>query len=230
MRRRRIGWLLSGLSVLVLTAGCARSTAEPYATPAANRIDALLFSDNLQDFLARPGEAPAAWQRVLATNPPDLPGLRHLAGDPLQEGRVRYLAYQRLRAAGQPLPGQHLLGVIVEMPVQGGLDALAAYSDGGVRYVNHSGNIAVVEANATALPAVQGLFSAAQPLLASLSPSHKPRQAPPSGADIRLTLLSSKGPVVLQLSRSSLASQPQAAAVLLQASQLQLALTAATPR
>lgn len=139
----------------------------PYSSEAANTIYNLLFCDNASAFWARSGEEPAPWQATLASAPPDLQALQTLAADGNQEGRVRYLAYQQLRHDGQSVPFRQLLGVIVEVPLPGGLDTLAAYSEGGVRYVNHSGRIAVVDG--------------------------APSMAPPERDNIRLTFLVSDG-------------------------------------
>ena len=38
-----------------------------------------------------------------------------------------------------------MLGVIVEVPLKQGLDVLAAFADGRVRYLNQSGKVAILE-------------------------------------------------------------------------------------
>ena len=41
--------------------------------------------------------------------------------------------------SGQDVPKQELLGAIIEVPLDEGLDVLAAYVDGTVRYINQTG-------------------------------------------------------------------------------------------
>jgi len=174
------------------TAGAAPPHT-PYSSEAANAIYNLLFCDNPSGFLAKHGEVASPWQAALSSTPPDIEVLRALAADREQEGRVRYLAYQRLRSIGQSVPSKQLLGVIVEVPLAGGLDTLAAYSEGGVRYINQGGKIAVVEGASTFAPLVQALFAASQPVVNAIGPWTEARRAPPDRGNIRLTFLVSDG-------------------------------------
>src|ERR1039457_6493175 len=171
------------LTAIGLATSAAAATAvppyAPYASDAANSIYNLLFCDDPTSFAAKSGEQPTSWQLALASNPIEVVALRALAGYPTQEGRVRFLAYQRLGDAGQAVPAKQLLGVIVEMPLSGGLDTLAAYSDGGVRYVNQSGKLLVAEGVHAFLPLVERLFAAAQPVVSKIGPWDKPRREPP---------------------------------------------------
>jgi hypothetical protein len=99
----------------------------------------------------------------------------------------------RLREFGKDVPPKMLLGVIVEVSLAGGLDTLAAFSEGGVRYVNQSGKLVVIEAAASMLPTVKDIFVAAEPVVARLGPWKNPRLAPPTQGNVRLTFLVSDG-------------------------------------
>lgn len=165
----------------------------PYENTAANTIYNLLFCDRRESFRARQGERSADWQRVLFTEPPKVFDLKMLADNASEEGRIRYLAFAGLREAGAPVTPKILLGVIVEMALPDGLDALAAYSDGGVRYINRSGKIAVVEGADGFRPQVDRLFEAAQPVVARIGPWNQPRRPPPVRGNARLTFLVSDG-------------------------------------
>lgn len=163
----------------------------PYASSAANFMYNLLFCDRRDSFRGREGPPPEL--SALFTDPPDISGLKQLAGDESQEGRVRYLAFARLREAGVPVQPKVLLGVIIEVGMNGGLDTLAAYSDGGVRYINHSGGMAVVEGVDQFRPLVNRLFEAASKVVARIGPSDQPRRPPPRMGVLRLTFLVSDG-------------------------------------
>jgi len=97
----------------------------PYASSAADVMYDLLFCDRWDSFHTAEGKPPAPWQGVLFSAPPDVPDLKRLAGDPSGEGRIRYLAFARLREAGVQVEPKVLLGVIIEVGLEGGLDALA---------------------------------------------------------------------------------------------------------
>lgn len=165
----------------------------PYESTAVNEVYNLLFCDRRESFRARQGERSSDWQRVLFAEPPDVPGLKRLADDASGEGRTRYLAFARLREAGAPVTPKILLGVIVEMPLDDGLDALAAYSEGGVRYINQSGKVVVVEGVDEFRPLVRRLFEAAAPVVARIGPWDQPRRPPPVAGNARLTFLVSDG-------------------------------------
>lgn len=79
-----------------------RPPYSPYPSEAVNTIYNLLFCDDASAFLAHSGGEPAAWQAALEQDPPDLQGLRVLAADERQEGRVRYLAYQNCAISVSP--------------------------------------------------------------------------------------------------------------------------------
>lgn len=64
------------------------------------------------------------------------------------ESRHVLQAWHYLRASGVLPPDDvaaTVLGALAEVPMSGAHDVLAAYADGSVRYLNHSGKVAVVE-------------------------------------------------------------------------------------
>jgi hypothetical protein len=168
----------------------------PYESRAANEIYNLVFCEPRDRFRAGRGkeaEQAAGWQQVLFAEPPDVAALEKLAADTAQEGRIRYLAYARLRELGAPVTPKLPVGVVAEVGLIGGVDTLAAYSDGGVRYINHSGKIVVVEGVEDFRPLVRRLFAAALPVVAAIGPWEHPRRPPPPEGTLRLTFLVSDG-------------------------------------
>lgn len=184
---------LGALGASVTTGAVAQPPYAPYQSSAANEIYNLLFCDDPAAFKPQPGHSPVSWQTALFSEPIDRSALRALAGEPSQEGRVRYLAYTKLREFGQSVPAKVLLGVIVEVPLAGGLDVLAAFSEGGVRYLNQTGKLVVFEGVAALHPFVQRLFAASEPVVARIGPWQQPRRAPPQPGAVRLTFLVSDG-------------------------------------
>src|SRR5580658_10040720 len=105
-----------GLGSAAAGRGGAKPPYTPYSESAANDIYNMLFCDDPSAYRPTGGRAPAPWQVVLSSDPPNVPALVALADDFTQEGRTRFLAYTKLRALGQVVPAKRLLGVIVEMP------------------------------------------------------------------------------------------------------------------
>jgi len=186
--------LLAAVGFGVASAGAIASPPySPYASEATNAIYNLLFCDDPAAFKTKTGEKPTHWQAVVFSAPVDVEALQALAADTSQEGRIRFLAFSRLRELGKTVQPKILLGVIVEVPFSGGLDALAAFSEGGIRYVNQSGKLVVIEGVASFLPMVKRLFAVAEPVVARIGPWDKPRLAPPKQGNVRLTFLVSDG-------------------------------------
>ncbi|MFZ6639600.1 hypothetical protein ACO0LL_07625 [Undibacterium sp. TC4M20W] len=171
-------------------AGVAHS---PYADEAMNTIYNLLFCDNPDGFKSKSGDTPTRWQSILFSSPSDFSALEALASDTSAEGRVRFLAFSRLREQGKTVQPKILLGVIIEVPLTDGLDTLAAFSEGGVRYINQSGKLVVIEGVDSFLPMVKKLFSVSAPVVSQIEPWDKPRLAPPKQGNVRLTFLVSDG-------------------------------------
>ena len=186
----------------------------PYGNTAADFMYNLLFCDDRELFRPPGGTEREPW-RTLFAEPPNAGALRVLAADRQQEGRVRALAFGRLRELGEAGPAKELLGVVIEHPLEGGLDTLAAYSDGGARYINHTGKMCVIEER---IPAVderlRALLAAARPLVDQIGPWDKPRLPPPPVGAVRLSFLVSDGLYFGQGSPAALAKDPLGGAVL----------------
>jgi hypothetical protein len=92
------------------------------------------------------------------------------------------------------VPKKELLGVIVEVPLEAGLDVLAAYADGSIRYINQTGKLAIFE-SAPANVAAQAakLIAASRIVAAQIGPWEKARLPPPAKGRIRMTFLVSDG-------------------------------------
>ncbi len=187
--------LFAALGVcLVTTSGAiAAPPYAPYANQAADAIYNLLFCDDISAFRPKQDGQTTPWQAALFSEPADMAALEALAADVSQEGRVRALAYRRLHGAGKKVPGKVLLGVIVEVPQSEGLDTLAAFSEGGVRYINKTGKMGVFESVPSLQPMVKDLFKASQAVVDEIGPAQQPRLPPPKADNIRITFLVSDG-------------------------------------
>jgi hypothetical protein len=224
------GKLLSAAGIAPQASAARVSGHAPYKDPGTNQIYNLLFCDDAAAFAPRNGESPTDWQSVLFASRVDIGALAALAADPSQEGRIRYLATQKLRNAGQRVPLKQLFGVIVEMPLEGGLDTLAAYSDGSVRYINQTGRMTLAEPSAGLDEQVGNLLSVARPVVKAIGPWGKPRLPPPAQGDIRLSFLVSDGLCFGQGPLQVMQREPMAAVVVERATELLRAVAAKSVR
>jgi hypothetical protein len=178
-------------------AAVARSHVQyaPYANTNANFIYNLLFCDHPDACRPLEGKTPGPWQTLLFSERVDARAVRALAEDTATESRVRALAYNLLRANNEPILKQELLGVIVEVGLEAGLDVLGVYADGiNVRYINHSGKMAIVEDRVPEMaPVVARIITASQARVVHLVPREENRKPPPARGHGRITFLGSDG-------------------------------------
>jgi hypothetical protein len=174
----------------------------PYADPKCNLAYNQLFGDKVSAYRRDLKEKARGVWPSLITEEPYADGLRAVAGDKSQESRARLLAHTRLRAASQEVAvaseagpmSRELLGVVVEVRLPDGLDVLAAYQDGSVRYIHHREAVLVFEpAPVEWQPTILRLFSASQQAVDQIGPWQQPRAAPPTEGMIRMSFLVSDG-------------------------------------
>jgi hypothetical protein len=166
----------------------------PYPDQSANVIYQLLFCDRPDLFKEHHrGNLQEPWSILFDPNA-DAAALTKIAEDEQQESRVRTLAFNALRLAGQAVPPQQYLGTIIEVSLPEGLDTMAVFADGGARYINHSGKVIVVEGKPNAFDdEISAVIETSKPIVAAIGPWDKERLPPPAGGNIRLTFLVSDG-------------------------------------
>ncbi len=183
-----------GLTVAASGSTTAAELYKPYAESHANYLYNLLFCDDIELFRTQGAEKEVGLWNTLLAERPDKAALLSVAGDEANEGRVRAIAFNRLRALGERVPPKRLLGVIVEVPLPQGLDVLAAFSEGGVRYLNHSGKVAVFEGHGNPVEGLaKELIAVAQPVIRRIGPWDGKRLPPPTAGNVRITFLVSDG-------------------------------------
>ena len=164
----------------------------PYHDPSTNFIYQLLFCDRPELF-ATQAESGEPWS-VLFAPAPDYAALEKLAMDDAAESRVRVLAFNRLRSEGKPVTAKIHLGTIVEVGMNEGLDVLAAFGDYGVRYINHTGRMSVVEGKTALFEAeTAAVLAASKPIVQAIGPWDQERRPPPKPGMVRLNFLVSDG-------------------------------------
>jgi hypothetical protein len=125
---------------------------------------------------------------------------------PSSESRNRLWACNALRTQGaqiDPILRDEVLGIVAETPIEGGLDSLATYRDGGARYVNRSGALIFYDPHDGRLKAqVSEVLSTATLLLPAVKPGEPRGQLGPDS--FRFTLLTCGGPRVAIVDRTTL--------------------------
>ena len=144
-----------------------------YSDPAINKLYNLLFADDQEAF------------EVLADQE-----AAQVAVDDSAESRLRAVAYRKLAKSGQPVAGEPpLLGTIVEIGLDEGLDTLAAYADGSVRYFNHAGGGSLIEPGTALQVQAAAVLLASKAVVAAIGPWEGERLPPPPAGQARLTFL-----------------------------------------
>jgi hypothetical protein len=169
----------------------------PYEDPGLNNFYNMLFADDpgmLQDGAQMGPPYDTLYQR-----PANVAALRKAAEDASHEARFRLLAFQRLRQSSVKIDRLDVLGIVIEVPQERGLDTFAAYVDGPVRYINQTGSPVILEERAEMVgDRVADLMRVTAPLARQLNPAKGEREAPPRNGIVRITVLTSQGPHVTQ--------------------------------
>jgi hypothetical protein len=182
-----------GLGGAIAVQSAVAQLPAPYERTESNFIYNLLFCDDASLFAPKNKSNPNYWEKALFLKP-ELEEIKKIAENSQEESRIRALAYNSLKKSGAPVPKGILLGVIVEVPLEGGLDVLAAYLDGRVRYINQTGKMTFVEGGSTEIERLaKELVVTALPIVKKIGPWEKPRLPSPKKGNIRLSFLVSDG-------------------------------------
>jgi hypothetical protein len=193
----------------------------PYKQDSSNFLYNLLFCDDLALFRPKDSEPLTGPFAVLLSSAPRAEDIERIANDQKEESRLRILAFNYLRSKNIPVPARQILGVVVEVPLDGGLDTLAAFVDGRVRYINHSEKMAIFEATPAVMKNdVEDLLRASAAVVAKIGPWDKPRRPPPVAGNVRLTFLVSDGLYFGEGPFSAIQQDPIGGPVLLASSKL----------
>jgi hypothetical protein len=221
---------LVGIGGAIATSAQAAEGPAPYEQPEINFIYNLLFCDDPSLFQPKGDKPLVYWESALFGSNPDVGEIRKIAENNDEESRIRVLAYNWLRERKHAVPARQLLGVIVEVPLEGGLDVIAAYPDGRVRYINQTGKLAVFEGGPPEVEAkAKALVASALPAVNRIGPWDKKRLPPPTKGNVRMTFLVSDGLYFGEGPFALMQREPMAAPIIQTAGELlQLVVGAAT--
>jgi hypothetical protein len=183
-----------GIGGVAMASSCSHSPQPPYKNESTSLIYNLLFCDRLDLFQQNHKGALVPPWSILFAEKPDLDVVASIASDGSQESRVRMLAFNLLRKAHRDVKEKELLGTIVEVGLPEGIDTLAVFTDGGARYINHSGKMVIVEGTPNAFDSeIKRVITASQPIVAAIGPWNNDRLPPPPNGTVRMTFLVSDG-------------------------------------
>jgi hypothetical protein len=139
-------------------------------------------------------------------------------------------AWHFLRTSGvypHPTEAKSVLGVVIEVSLEQGLDLLAAYADHSARYYNFSGAGVIWERPDSSLDQqIDSLLSAAAVIVERIGPWNGERPAPPPVGQARLCFLTPSGLHFGQAPLELLSSDPEAGQVMQDATALMQGLIA----
>ena len=134
-------------------------------------------------------------QAAHAPRPEAIAALRTLVDH--DESRIQLLAWnalRRLQTEPPPELAKQVLGMVVEVAVNGGVDYVAAYADHRARYYNYSGAGIVWETDNPQLnPQIDALLATGKVVAERSTPWDKERPEPPKQGMVRLNVLAPDG-------------------------------------
>lgn len=199
--------------------------SSPYRNESLNRIYDLLFCDNPDLFRPDTKELEPPFS-ILFAEPANATDLQELQADESAEARIRILAAVKLHELGLAT-NTPLLGVIIEVGLESGLDVVAAYQDGTARYINQAEKILIWDSRTIESDRlIQELMNVSEAVVSKIGPWDGERLAPPKNGEVRLTFLKSGQLYFGQGPMSALSSDAMGGPVINAALELMIFLTA----
>ena len=205
----------------------ARTSINPYREPYTNVIYNLLFCDDLVLYKETTRQPYTYPFDTLFSGTPSVTELQTIIDDKASDPRAKVLAYNKQRACGHQAAKKELLGVIVEVGLDEGLDVLASFNDGTARYINHTEKILIWETtdDEAANQLTGELFAYSQSIVEQIGAWDKPRRPNPTRGNVRITFLVSDGLYFGEGPLDVLFSDPLASPALAKATDLMQYLT-----
>jgi hypothetical protein len=168
--------------------------SSPYPDTSTNLIYNLLFCDDLGRFkesMKEPHRYP--WTILLSAHP-SIADLQNILHNAELESRIHLLAAHALQKQGHASADKLLLGVVVEMGLENGLDVLASYRDGTARYINYTGRILIWDTkDESSFVITKQLFAVSEKIVAQIGPWNQSRRPAPSTGNLRISFLVTDG-------------------------------------
>jgi len=158
--------------------------------------------------------------------------LRQILALPNLESRTFLQTWHCLRTLGvspDALLGRKVCGIVVEVGLDVGLDALAAYEDHSARYFNHSGATVIWDVNTEEMNAcIDPYLEVAKAVGENTAPFDQQHPAVPGNGNMLINILTPNGIHIGMGSMNALQRDPMGSAVIQTALTLMQALMSAT--
>lgn len=221
---------LFSLALVVLLCSCLDSKADssghaPYRKPGFNDLYNMLFCDGMmEDQKERTKAYPF---NILSSEKSKVEDLQKIIDDPSAESRTKVLAYRRLNEMGHKSAKKELLGVIVEVGMDEGLDVMAAYKDGSARFISCAEKMVVWEAvdDPKTSAIIGDLLAESQKIVDQIGPWDQARKAYPRKAEMRISFLVSDELYFGEGPEQEMFTDPAASPTLTKATELMVFLT-----
>jgi hypothetical protein len=197
---KKVLWIGLTLTTILISMGLfsflkkSPTTTDPYKDTATNLIYNLLFCDNIELFRANT-QTPLTYPfDILFSETSTIADFQKIIDDKNFDARLKMLAYNRQHSKGHKSDKKELLGVIIEVGLDDGLDVLASFNDGTARYINQTGKMIIWETtDETSNKLTKDLFTKSQEIVKQIGPWDKPRRPHPTKGTVRITFLVSDG-------------------------------------
>ena len=167
---------------------------QPYKGQSQNLIYNLLFCDNPAVLRSSfKGEISGPW-KTLFSSEASANELEAIAGDEKLETRLRILAFNALKK--HPVKNKReMMGLILEVGLEEGLETLAIYRDYRIRYINCSEKMLLWETRDPEIDSkIVAIFDLAAAVMPEINMINEPRTASPTREKYRLSILADDGP------------------------------------
>lgn len=174
--------------------GIFKKKPKPYNDQSTNLIYELLFCDDINLYKDHGTQTESYPWNILFSDAAIAASLERILADPDMSSRLKILTYNKLRTIGHVIDKKVLLGVIVEIGLEGGLDVLASFNDGTARYINQTGKIIIWETVDEILNTLlDKIFEDSYNIITKIGPWDQPRKPNPDKGIVRITFLVSDG-------------------------------------
>jgi hypothetical protein len=199
----------------------ATPSYSPYADESVNLIYNMLFCDNIDLYKKNShGTFTYPWD-ILFSDGVNYNDLNKIIADPQVESRTKVLAYNRLLSDGHFENKKEILGVVVEVGLDEGLDVLAVFKDGSARYINYTGKIIIWDTKDDFFFSLKNkLFFQSEKIVKEIGPWDENRQPNPENGQVRISFLVSEGLYLGQGPVNALFNDPKAGPILKTASEI----------
>jgi hypothetical protein len=167
---------------------------KPYGKEETDFFYNQLFGDDYTLFQPRDNQpAEGLWKTLLNARASSA-SLKKIAEDTKAPSIQRVIALGRLRRKGTTVKPAQTLAVIVESGEDDGMDTLAAYADGTVKFINAEGTVSHMDGtHPPILKKIAALMEMGQELSKRMEAWSGPRLAPPITQMVRLTFIATDG-------------------------------------